>query len=145
MNAPQVQIVAKTNDDADGDKKLDKIAKLRMQSKARKITQAVEKEMLEDDSESEERSNEENGGDFFTAKCKGEESESEDNINLLPSLSKRKMRKIKEDGPFAGKNVLIFDSQGKPQPKSTVVKNDSKNYFESLRKNQIQGEDVLML
>lgn len=55
------------------------------------------------------------------------------------------MRKIKEDGPFAGKNVLIFDSQGKPQPKSTVVKNDSKNFFESLRKNQIQGEDVLML
>jgi hypothetical protein len=30
MNAPQVQIVAKTNDDVDGDKKLDKIAKLRM-------------------------------------------------------------------------------------------------------------------
>jgi len=116
-----------------------------MQSKARKITQAVEKEMLEEDSESEELSNEENEGDFFTAKSKAEESESEELTHLLPSLSKRKMRKIKENGPFAGKNVLVFDSQGKPQPKSSVVKNDSKNYFESLRKNQIKGEDVLML
>jgi hypothetical protein len=80
-----------------------------MQSKARKITQAVEKEMLEEDSES-ELSNEENEGDFFTAKSKAEESESEELTHLLPSLSKRKMRKIKEDGPFAGKNVLVFDS-----------------------------------
>jgi hypothetical protein len=64
----------------------------------------MEKEMLESDSDSED--------DFFKAKAAGDkvsESEPEDHMEL-PSLSKRKMRKIKEDGPYAGKNILVFDS-----------------------------------
>jgi hypothetical protein len=38
----------------------------------------------------------------------------------LPALSKRKMRKIKEEGPYAGKNILVFDAEGKAVPKSSL-------------------------
>lgn len=107
----------------------------------------MQKEMLVADSESEEQSSQSEEGDFFTSKQKKvEESESEeDQITVLPSLSKRKMRKIKEEGPYAGKNILVFDSQGKAVPKPSILNNDRTNYFESLRKNQVEGEDTLML
>ena len=105
--------------------------------------------MLADDSEDEDRSDsdeEKPEEDFFKAKAKVDKEESEeDKIYELPTLSKRKLRKIKEDGPYAGKNVLVFDSTGKAQPKPTVMKNSSQNYFESLRTNKVEGEDVLMM
>jgi len=30
------------------------------------------------------------------------------------------MRKIKEDGPYGGRNILVFDESGKTKPKNEM-------------------------
>ena len=82
---------------------------LRMQAKARKVASQMNKQMMQSESESDE--------EFFKAKENDAQSESEPETNQLPSLSKRKLRKINEQGPYQGKNILVFDSTGKPVPK----------------------------
>ena len=109
-------MVAKTRDDDQpaGLDKQSKIQKLRLEAKARKMATKMEKEMLEPGSDSDE--------EFFKAKKADlASSESEGEQMALPSLSKRKLRKINEEGPYAGKNILVFDAQGKAVPKSSLA------------------------
>ena len=63
----------------------------------------------------------------------------------LPALSKRKMRKIKEEGPYAGKNILVFDAEGKAVPKSSLSKSQTNQYFQALVKSDKGKEKVLQL
>lgn len=100
----------------------------------------MEKEMLEPGSESEE--------DFFKAKNapdQSSESEASEEQMVLPALSKRKMRKINEEGPYAGKNILVFDAQGKAVPKSSLATSQTNQYFQNLVKSDKEQEKVLLL
>ena len=124
LNAPQINVVQKEKDSDNENEKVDKIKKLRMEAKARKLASKMQKEMLAPDSDEEE--------DFFTAKAQkeGDQSlEEEQDLQQLPALSKRKIRKIHEEGPYAGKNILVFDSQGKAVPKSSLTVSQKNQYF----------------
>ena len=80
-------------------------------------TKALKLEKVEDEDEDE--------GDFFKEKndhkdaqkkvktVEEEEASDEEEAKVLPDLSKRAMRKIREEGPYAGKNKIKFDGEGK--------------------------------
>ena len=59
-------------------------------------------------------------------------------------MSKRKLRKINEQGPYAGKNIKVFDSTGKAVPKTDLAGSQTNAYFQSLLQKD-QSENVLML
>ena len=74
LNAPQINVVQKERADDDGEKgsgKVNKIQKLRMEAKARKLASTMEKDMLVHDSDSDEQ-------DFFKAKNKEGSDDSDD-------------------------------------------------------------------
>ena len=80
----------------------------------------MEKKQVQDADANDDKSMEEGSedeGDFF--KEKGgvgqkvdSDGEGEEVDRGLPSLSKKAMRKIKPEGPYAGKNIVKFDAQG---------------------------------
>ena len=73
----------------------------------------------EDDSEIDDVAEQESDeGDFFKAKNKSAAEaakidEEDENANKqLPPLSKKAMRRIKEEGPYAGLNKIKLDAEG---------------------------------
>mgnify|MGYP000946261806 CR=1 FL=1 len=98
----------------------------------------------DDDSDKSEPkvSDEESDGDFFQAKNKTKENPSEQDASeeenkALPKLSKKAMRKIKAEGPYAGKNKIRFDSSGNVIKKTEF---DS-DYMTALRKGEAKNSD----
>ena len=61
--------------------------------------------MLEPDSEEED--------EFLTLAKERDIPESESDNGKMPELTKTKQRKIKSEGPFAGKNIKVFGADGK--------------------------------
>ena len=62
-------------------------------------------------------------------------SDDEEEDKVLPPLSKRALRKIKTDGPYAGKNIVHFDNEGK-----IIKKDPDSDYLAQLRKSAAGGE-----
>ena len=54
------------------------------------------------------------------------------------------MRKIKEEGPYAGRNILVFDSEGKAVPKSSMSVIKTNQYFQSLVKPGDKEKRLMM-
>lgn len=69
LNAPQINVVQREKDSDDEAGKVDKIKKLRMEAKARKLASKMQKDMLAPDSDEEE--------DFFKAKAKRDDQASD--------------------------------------------------------------------
>lgn len=130
----------------------DRILRLRMEAKARKAQKQVDKaadEESEDDDEdvkiknqkrtksSIQNDDQESGAEdeFFIkkrndttkAQADGSDSEDEEEAKELPSLSKRALRKIRPEGPYAGKNKLQFDAEGNASKKT------ESDYMKALR------------
>ena len=68
---------------------------------------------------------EDEADDFFTEKGKKvvddvdeASDEDEEESKTLPELSKRALRKIRAEGPYAGKNKVKFDAGGKALKKT---------------------------
>jgi len=49
-------------------------------------------------------------------------------MKLLPALSSRAMRKIRAEGPYAGKNKIALDATGQ-----AVSKTEESDYLKALR------------
>lgn len=145
LNAPQLTLVAKPRDDGTQvDRKAagqDRVARLRMEAKARKLQKQLETAAVasgDDDSEKDlEGSNDDSEGEFFRAKGEGAvdaikapAEDDDEESRALPKLSKKALRKIKPDGPYAGKNKVKLDSDGKALKQAEF---DS-DYLTALRK-----------
>jgi len=121
-----------------------------MESKARKVKKQLDSAAVAsgDDSDLDEVVDDEesDGGNFFKAK-KGStteaakakvEKDDEEAGKILPSLSKKALRKIKEDGPYAGLNRIKLDGEGKVDKKTGVFDSD---YMSKLRKADSKNAD----
>ena len=133
LNAPQLTVVTKKAADAETGEVVDKkaaaqerILRLRMEAKARKVQKHTgETEKVAEKSEDEEDDDED---DFFKEKAatvKGagdgamnEDEDSDEEDKELPALSKRALRKIRPEGPYAGKNKVMLDAEGKATTKT---------------------------
>ena len=153
LNAPQLTIVGKgAAADEDAAEKYeakdkagkDRIVRLRMEAKARKM----EKNAPVVASDSEAGSDDGEDDDFFTAKEKKveadveaakerEEKLDEEDAKILPALSKRALRKIRPEGPYAGKNRVTFDAEGKAVKKTDDGTGD---YMTALRTSAKEGD-----
>ena len=144
-----------------GDKKKDRITLLRMEAKARKAQKnqpaeetkkqpavVIKKEEPAQQSSEEE----EDGEDFFKAKsvstkeaekiksktAEEEEASDEEAMKLLPALSSRAMRKIRAEGPYAGKNKIALDATGQ-----AVSKTEESDYLKALRQSSKDPTKVM--
>ena len=74
----------------------------------------MNKEMQESDSEEKDAQNSESEDDLFKA-VKTErdlDEKATEKKGTLPTLSKNQMKKITAEGPYKGKNVVVFDADG---------------------------------
>lgn len=58
---------------------------------------------------------------------------------LVPTLSKRQLKKIKPDGHFEGRNKILFDEMGNP----TTESDKTRLAFEANRAKNIDASDLL--
>lgn len=104
------------------------------------MAKQLDRQMQESDS-SEEQESDASNDDFFTKAEKRREIVSDDEeVQVIPTkLSKRKMSKITADGPYQGKNVIVFAEDGRQVSKDSY---ERQKYLASLKVNMRQESDV---
>ena len=83
--------------------------KLEKQQQQLKQDEAIEPDIAQEEEEED---------DLLTFKGKHIAS----TTKLIPTLSKRQLRKIKPEGHFEGRNKIIFDDEGKPMTEAEQTK-----------------------